>query len=897
MSDAVLQAGIHRQRFRLGEDRHTKLGQPSRESRERFPFYWMLVDSGIDTPVEMLGWKIYVRERCIEDLEFRQAIIEMCRVDVAFYAATLVWIFEPRPTPRHLPYCPWVDQVDVMAWADECFPTRPLGNEKTRGIGVTWLYSTFFSNKWYFMPDCRIAVLTKDKDLLESQDDNSLIGKFVFIHEHMPFWVRYDQQGRDIMHRSIENHQLTNLTNKAFIRGYLSTNSKVRSLRFTVIWADEIAFFGRDAQEWMVSTGGTTHCRFMTSTWNCLGSETNVLTNNGVKNILEVKDTDLLWDGAEWVSHGGRVFTGIRPTIRAYGTWMTPDHKILTEEGWKHARHRLPASIVATPKTRPQRRPVQAPYTDLPSVERHDTTVYEQALPTLRLLSGARDKSVPSLEILQQFLARHGRMPSRTHARSNRQPRELHPGKLSLGDSERTAEQSSLQHHGDNLKGCSKRVGAIQAVGGVADNDSISFTPRLHGGPASPSESSRCSQPVYDLINAGPRHRFTIVAADGTLTIVHNSFGDMFHHIMHEDESSMLRVFSYWQNNLERWKGAYYIQNGRVVFVDKHYQHPPDYAFGEPDLIPEGTLRSPWVDGELLEPGVDPYKTLRDIYGPEVCERDAAFFKPEFRRALESSKEDPDTQGNINTMKPVLELIPTRKSDVKMWGSPSEWQEPLQAGFDLAFGKGANYSVMEIIDGRGHQVLEYCTNRVALKDFAQDAVKIAKWIASETDLITQFDFESNGPGAEDFWSELERLKYRSVHKTVRAAGTKKKKRYGVFDPHYYGTHNSDANHANFTELERAVLSMSLVVKSEGVWAESKLFGIDEKGKPEFPRMNKIGHGDRMAALGIAWNRIKDRVTASRREAAQNPRAFEIPTHHGEPVLSFDGYANKLWSTR
>ena len=45
----------------------------------------------------------------------------------------------------------------------------------------------------------------------------------------------------------------------------------------------------------------------------------------------------LLWDGLEWVSHKGVIDKGIQETISVDGVRMTPDHKILTTEGWKRA--------------------------------------------------------------------------------------------------------------------------------------------------------------------------------------------------------------------------------------------------------------------------------------------------------------------------------------------------------------------------------------------------------------------------------------------------------------------------------------------------------------------------------------------------------------------------------
>jgi DNA polymerase len=66
----------------------------------------------------------------------------------------------------------------------------------------------------------------------------------------------------------------------------------------------------------------------------CVAAGTPVLTLSGWKAIERVKADDLVWDGEEYVSHGGVVCNGIRDTIDVAGIRVTPDHQILTEKGW-----------------------------------------------------------------------------------------------------------------------------------------------------------------------------------------------------------------------------------------------------------------------------------------------------------------------------------------------------------------------------------------------------------------------------------------------------------------------------------------------------------------------------------------------------------------------------------
>jgi DNA polymerase I-like protein with 3'-5' exonuclease and polymerase domains len=66
----------------------------------------------------------------------------------------------------------------------------------------------------------------------------------------------------------------------------------------------------------------------------CLLEGTPILTSNGWKRIEEVTTLDMVWDGAEWVSHSGVVNNGVRDTIDIGNVWCTVDHQILTNQGW-----------------------------------------------------------------------------------------------------------------------------------------------------------------------------------------------------------------------------------------------------------------------------------------------------------------------------------------------------------------------------------------------------------------------------------------------------------------------------------------------------------------------------------------------------------------------------------
>ena len=70
---------------------------------------------------------------------------------------------------------------------------------------------------------------------------------------------------------------------------------------------------------------------------NCIAEYTLVVTNKGLKAIQHITKNDLIWDGVKFVAHNGLVSKGEQKVIEAHGVVMTPDHKVLTEGGWKNA--------------------------------------------------------------------------------------------------------------------------------------------------------------------------------------------------------------------------------------------------------------------------------------------------------------------------------------------------------------------------------------------------------------------------------------------------------------------------------------------------------------------------------------------------------------------------------
>lgn len=68
---------------------------------------------------------------------------------------------------------------------------------------------------------------------------------------------------------------------------------------------------------------------------DCIASGQLVLTDIGLVPIEHITIHMKVWDGDEFVSHDGVIFRGIQNVITYAGLTATPDHKVWTKEGWR----------------------------------------------------------------------------------------------------------------------------------------------------------------------------------------------------------------------------------------------------------------------------------------------------------------------------------------------------------------------------------------------------------------------------------------------------------------------------------------------------------------------------------------------------------------------------------
>lgn len=310
---------------------------------------------------------------------------------------------------------------------------------------------------------------------------------------------------------------------------------------------------------------------------NCFGAGTPVLTADGWTRIERVHCRDLLWDGVEWVTCGGKVCKGLRTTIGLNGVRVTPEHRILTRKGWKRAEtcNGLYGTPIQLPRSywpfeedgRPWKTFLANPVyclwegeghrhsdsdesaeekranlmrmseagiprggeNDARNVEasglggmaQHEAKMHGANAPGMEELRRPRNHRLRAVaEQLRELLGGYGTNVSvRTRAGSKGQQQGVLTGELPMGVEEDKQPKPQDKQTGGISSRSDDCGGTFRKIRHRSYNAVVS-TERWCGGRIAIDPTERDEQ-VYDIRNAGPRHRFTIMTMNGPL-IVHN---------------------------------------------------------------------------------------------------------------------------------------------------------------------------------------------------------------------------------------------------------------------------------------------------------------------------------------------------------------------------------------
>lgn len=302
----------------------------------------------------------------------------------------------------------------------------------------------------------------------------------------------------------------------------------------------------------------------------CIAAGTPVLCRNGWTPIEDVTPLDEVWDGVEWVPQFGPVNNGTRECIKAYGVWMTPDHKVLTVEGWKDAASQFDRAEVRLPNScfrgrvasteeagmdvhmqcvrqcqdanngrtsmegktpvchglrvppRPFAKfwiedPRHVAIAALPYLLRDDKSVLRSFYEGLCAVRRSGHYCLrPVARVVRELLGGYGgRLRRQPNAGQEGQLRALLARKLPVGVCREASQQPT--EHRFVPREADSRMGP--RVGHIEKHHFESHSSRLPGTPS--TAQGQIAKEVFDLTNCGPRHRFVVLGEEGPL-IVHN---------------------------------------------------------------------------------------------------------------------------------------------------------------------------------------------------------------------------------------------------------------------------------------------------------------------------------------------------------------------------------------
>lgn len=288
----------------------------------------------------------------------------------------------------------------------------------------------------------------------------------------------------------------------------------------------------------------------------CIASGTMVVTDQGLIPIENITKSHKLWDGEEWVCHSGLVSNGSKQTLSLSGLWLTPDHLVLCGTKWKDAAsvqadenslslalataaENLPPQVMSKVSGEDSNLLLCAATAGALNIRLTATT--SKTLKALAALNAAvkqvRRSVTGSMQRLFLMMATAPvyltASPPPSHAAtiqavrySNTTAGEVSTSTRNGGGTEPHS-YSLYRRFLIGIERITKWIVSTSIKDTSRETSGLSADPTTYAtNEKSPtlkpaSANLRRSLQVFDIANAGPRHRFTVMTSNGPL-IVHN---------------------------------------------------------------------------------------------------------------------------------------------------------------------------------------------------------------------------------------------------------------------------------------------------------------------------------------------------------------------------------------
>lgn len=503
------------------------------------------------------------------------------------------------------------------------------------------------------------------------------------------------------------------------------------------------------------------------------------------------------------------------------------------------------------------------------------------------------------MDELRQLHGRHGHSSERMFARSSRCKQRLRARKLSLvnsrGSSQQQKDQSCCgdferQHDGRADRKANKVISA---------NHNEQNMSRMERRRVVSTEGNKKTEAVYDILNCGPRHCFTVIDNCGLPLLVHNCLrlvsaryidSGVFHEACEAGgtEGGWHLILD-WKDHPVHSKHSYIVKdNVPVACNPEDAEAVAEYHKSKPNLREllekkgykyEGVVRSPWYDMRCLR------KTARpQLIASQLDRNPKGAVGKVFTHDLLECMKKTNVRQPVWKGTPVFDtetwelkgLIPREDGPLTLWFRPGIDSSPPLGPFTVACdiasggtGVYASNSVASGLDDRtGEQVMEYVIKGLEPRPFARIVVGLCLWLRK-----AKLGWEDSGVSSGFAKEVMEVLYYGNIYyRNVMQLGSQKKSRKPGFPCR-------DADKADmFEQFALALEQGKYIPRSSDMLIECGEYEWDNGKIVHAPTKNKgateKNHGDRAIASAGAWlvysaDKVGEKVDSDD-EKDQNP---------------------------
>lgn len=164
---------------------------------------------------DALRWRYLAKQLYETNKTVRTKENEECAKDFVRFINCWCYTSDPRlppiGLPSMLPFILWPEQERFLRWVDDCYKIgRSWLAEKSRGWGLTWLLSAYYSWHWSFHDGFIGGFGSRDKDAVDKLGDpDTIFAKVRFIIYNLPDEMRPEAyRGKSITNQSSYDNYL-----------------------------------------------------------------------------------------------------------------------------------------------------------------------------------------------------------------------------------------------------------------------------------------------------------------------------------------------------------------------------------------------------------------------------------------------------------------------------------------------------------------------------------------------------------------------------------------------------------------------------------------------------------------------------------------------------------------